>query len=93
MYELQMLLTHSSPQMTQRYAHLNDDALKKVSGLAGMLFAAAWEPEGKIQQGKTGRKKRTRSKYGRSKKWCNGIISIDAIPNKHGGGETVVRHP
>ena len=40
MYELQKLLTHSSPQMTQRYAHLHDDALKKASGVAGALFGA-----------------------------------------------------
>ena len=40
MYELQKLLTHSSPQMTQRYAHLHDDALKKASGVAGALFSA-----------------------------------------------------
>ena len=41
MYELQKLLTHSSPQMTQRYAHLHDDALRKASDLAGALFASA----------------------------------------------------
>lgn len=40
MYELQKLLTHSSPQMTQRYAHLHDDALKKASGVASTLFSA-----------------------------------------------------
>ena len=40
MYELQKLLTHSSPQMTQRYAHLHDDALKKASGVAGVLFGS-----------------------------------------------------
>lgn len=40
MYELQKLLTHSSPQMTQRYAHLHDDALKKASGIAGQLFGS-----------------------------------------------------
>ena len=40
MYELQKLLTHSSPQMTQRYAHLHDEALKKASSVAGNLFAA-----------------------------------------------------
>ena len=40
MYELQKLLTHSSPQMTQRYAHLHDDALRKASGVAGALFSA-----------------------------------------------------
>ena len=41
MYELQKLLTHSSPQMTQRYAHLHDDALRKASGVAATLFSAA----------------------------------------------------
>ena len=39
MYELQKLLTHSSPQMTQRYAHLHDDALRNASGVAGRLFS------------------------------------------------------
>ena len=39
MYELQKLLTHSTPQMTQRYAHLHDDALRKASGVAGTLFS------------------------------------------------------
>ncbi|MDX9785366.1 MAG: site-specific integrase [Desulfobacterales bacterium] len=37
MYTLQKLLTHKSPQMTQRYAHLRDDALKRASDLAGSL--------------------------------------------------------
>ena len=40
MYELQKLLTHSSPQMTQRYAHLHDEALRKASGVADMLFGS-----------------------------------------------------
>ena len=31
MYTLQKLLTHKSPIMTQRYAHLRDDALKRAS--------------------------------------------------------------
>ena len=44
MYELQKLLTHSSPQMTQRYAHLHDDALKKASGVAGALFDSVRPP-------------------------------------------------
>lgn len=34
MYTLQKLLTHKSPLMTQRYAHLRDDALKRASGVA-----------------------------------------------------------
>ena len=33
MYTLQKLLTHKSPQMTQRYAHLRDDALKRASSV------------------------------------------------------------
>lgn len=33
MYTLQKLLTHKSPQMTQRYAHLRDDTLKKASSV------------------------------------------------------------
>ncbi|MCU0614012.1 MAG: site-specific integrase [Desulfobacterales bacterium] len=38
MYTLQKLLTHKSPQMTQRYAHLRDDALKRAADLAGKLI-------------------------------------------------------
>jgi integrase len=38
LYTLQKLLTHKSPQMTQRYAHLRDDALKRASNLAGALI-------------------------------------------------------
>ena len=45
MYEMQKLLTHSSPQMTQRCAHLHDDALKKASGVAGALFSAVQNME------------------------------------------------
>jgi integrase len=45
MYELQKLLTHSSPQMTQRYAHLHDDSLRKASDLAGELFSQAGKEE------------------------------------------------
>jgi integrase len=37
LYVLQKLLTHKSPIMTQRYAHLRDEALKKASKLAGEL--------------------------------------------------------
>jgi integrase len=31
MFQLQKLLTHKSPEMTQRYAHLRDEALKRAS--------------------------------------------------------------
>jgi integrase len=37
MYTLQKLLTHKSPIMTQRYAHLRDESLKRASALAGQL--------------------------------------------------------
>lgn len=35
MYTLQKLLTHKSPLMTQRYAHLRDETLKNASNIAG----------------------------------------------------------
>jgi len=38
MYALQKLLTHKSPSMTQRYAHLRDETLKRASALAGDLI-------------------------------------------------------
>ncbi len=41
MYTLQKLLTHKSPLMTQRYAHLRDETLKKASNLAEYLINEA----------------------------------------------------
>ena len=41
MYTLQKLLTHKSPAMTQRYAHLRDDALQRASNLAGDIISQA----------------------------------------------------
>jgi integrase len=38
MYTLQKLLTHKSPEMTQRYAHLHDDALKRAAATADDVF-------------------------------------------------------
>ena len=38
MYQLQKLLTHKDPRMTQRYAHLRDEALKRASGVANDLI-------------------------------------------------------
>lgn len=38
MYTLQKLMTHASPQMTQRYAHLRDEAFKKGADIAGNIF-------------------------------------------------------
>jgi integrase len=41
LYVLQRLLTHRDPKMTQRYAHLRDEALKKASNLAGDIIQQA----------------------------------------------------
>jgi integrase len=41
MYTLQKLLTHKSPIMTQRYAHLRDETLKRASDLAGNIITDA----------------------------------------------------
>jgi integrase len=41
LYTLQKLLTHKSPEMTLRYAHLRDEALRKASDLAGNLISKA----------------------------------------------------
>lgn len=43
-YEIQHLLTHNSPQVTQRYAHLADEALARAASVANGL---APEAEGK----------------------------------------------
>jgi len=40
-YTLQKLLTHKSPVMTQRYAHLRDEALRGASDIAGQIIDAA----------------------------------------------------
>jgi integrase len=41
MYTLQKLLTHKSPIMTQRYAHLRDETLKRASGVAADIIQNA----------------------------------------------------
>lgn len=38
LYTLQKLMTHKDPKMTQRYAHLRDQALKKASGVADRII-------------------------------------------------------
>lgn len=40
-YTLQKLMTHKSPVMTQRYAHLRDDALRQAADLAGDIIGEA----------------------------------------------------
>jgi len=39
LFTLQKLLTHKSPTMTMRYAHLRDEVLKRASGVADRLIA------------------------------------------------------
>jgi integrase len=54
LYTLQKLLTHKSPAMTQRYAHLRDEALRKASDLAGDIIAGIANgnaEQGKIEEG------------------------------------------
>jgi len=50
MLTLQKLLTHKSANMTKRYAHLRDDALRRASDVAGDMFARIGEerPRGKV---------------------------------------------
>ncbi len=38
LYEIQKLLTHNSPQMTQRYAHLADAAMRRAANVADDIF-------------------------------------------------------
>jgi integrase len=45
MYTLQKLLTHKSPIMTQRYAHLRDETLRNASTLAGNIIEQAANTE------------------------------------------------
>lgn len=49
LYTLQKLLTHKSPVMTQRYAHLRDETLKQASNLAGDMINGAMNEEPKRQ--------------------------------------------
>jgi integrase len=47
MYTLQKLLTHKDPAMTQRYAHLRDEALKRAADVAGEIFKKAMKSDKK----------------------------------------------
>jgi len=53
LYTLQKLLTHKSLQMTQRYAHLRDEALKRASNLAGELIEQAMNSKDKDSKERT----------------------------------------
>lgn len=48
LYTLQKLLTHKSPIMTQRYAHLRDEGLRRAANLAGELVNQAMKAEDKV---------------------------------------------
>ncbi len=48
LYTLQKLLTHKSAAMTQRYAHLRDDALRRASDLAGDLLGQVVNGKAKV---------------------------------------------
>jgi len=48
MYTLQKLLTHKSPQMTQRYAHLRDEALQRAANLVGELIDQSLNGKDKV---------------------------------------------
>lgn len=43
LYTLQKLLTHKDHRMTERYAHLHDDTLKKAAGVASDIIKQATE--------------------------------------------------
>jgi integrase len=51
LYTIQRLLTHKTPQMTQRYAHLRDEALKRAANLAGDIIQATVSGEEKAKSG------------------------------------------
>jgi len=46
LYTLQKLLTHKSPAMTQRYAHLRDETLKQAANVAGAMIDSAINKKG-----------------------------------------------
>ena len=48
LYTLQKLLTHKSPSMTARYAHLRDEALKEASQVAGDIVSRAMKSKRKV---------------------------------------------
>jgi integrase len=50
MFTLQKLLTHKSPIMTQRYAHLRDETMRKASNLAGNIIKQAAEAKEEQKQ-------------------------------------------
>ena len=62
MYTLQKLLTHKDPKMTQRYAHLRDETLRKASDVAAELVSKAIKPKGRGKGKVVGLARRRRKK-------------------------------
>ncbi len=60
LYTLQKLLTHKSPGMTMRYAHLRDDALRRASDLAGEIIGQAMNGNKLPQAAQGGKNRRKR---------------------------------
>ena len=55
MYTLQKRNNPKSPQMTQRYAHLRDDVMKRAADLAGKIIteAAKTKTEEQVNKGES----------------------------------------
>jgi len=49
MFTLQKLLTHKSPEMTQRYIHFRDEALRRASDIVEDVLADSMRIDGKIK--------------------------------------------
>ena len=49
MYTLQKLMTHKSPQMTQRYAHYRDEAMKRAADQVDDILSEAMQMNGKFK--------------------------------------------
>ena len=56
MYTLQKLMTHKSPQMTQRYAHFRDEAMQRAGSTVDDILSDALQPVSTEKQ-KTGTEK------------------------------------
>jgi integrase len=54
LYTLQKLLTHKSPSMTRRYAHLRDESLQRASNVASELISGVKGQNENQRKGKKG---------------------------------------
>ena len=57
MFTLQKLMTHKSPQMTQRYAHYRDEAMQRASNEVSGILEDALSMRGEDQRISRGAKK------------------------------------